>query len=68
MDLKRKIAKEDELNNQLAKINIKPEHVSKIILTHLHADQTDGLKFFPTTEIIVNELEHKHPYANLPTT
>lgn len=68
MDLKRKIAKEDELNNQLAKINIKPEQISKIILTHLHADHTDGLKFFPTTEIIVNELEHKHPYANLPTT
>jgi N-acyl homoserine lactone hydrolase len=68
MDLKRKIAKKDELNNQLAEINIKPEHVSKIILTHLHADHTDGLKFFPTTEIIVNELEHKHPYANLPTT
>ncbi len=68
MDLKRKIAKEDELNNQLAEINIKPEHVSKIILTHLHADHTDGLKFFPTTEIIVNELEYKHPYANLPTT
>ena len=66
--LKRKIAKEDELNNQLAKINIRPEHISKIILTHLHANHTDGLKLLPTTEIIVNESEHKHPYANLPTT
>ncbi|MEO5561904.1 MAG: N-acyl homoserine lactonase family protein [Chitinophagaceae bacterium] len=68
MALQRKITKEDELNNQLAKINIKPEQVSKIILTHLHADHTDGLKFFPTNEIIVNELEYKHPYENLPTT
>lgn len=67
MDLKGKIAKEDELNNQLAEINIKPEHVLKIILTHLHADHTDGLKFFPSTEIIANESEYKHPYANLPT-
>ena len=68
MDLKRKIGKEDELNNQLAKINIKPEQVWKVVLTHLHADHTDGLKFFPTNEIIVNELEYKHPYENLPTT
>ena len=34
MDLKRKIGKEDELNNQLAKINIKPEQVWKVVLTH----------------------------------
>jgi len=65
---KRKINKEDEINNQLAKINIKPEQVSKVILTHLHGDHTDGLKFFPTNEILVNELEHQHPYGNLPTT
>jgi N-acyl homoserine lactone hydrolase len=58
---KRKISKEDELNNQLAKINIKPEQVSTIILT-------DGLKFFPSNEILVNESEYKHPYGNLPTT
>lgn len=65
---KRKIKKEDEINNQLAKLNIKPEQISKVILTHLHGDHTDGLKFFPTNEILVNELEHKHPYGNLPTT
>ncbi len=68
MALKRKITKDDELNNQLAKINIKPEQVSKVILTHLHGDHTDGLKFFPLNEIFVNELEYKHPYGNLPTT
>ena len=68
MSNKRKITKDDELNNQLAKINILPSQVSKVILTHLHGDHTDGLKFFPTNEIIVNELEHKHPYGNLPTT
>ncbi len=68
MALKRKITKKDELNNQLTKINIKPEQVSKVILTHLHGDHTDGLKFFPSNEIFVHELEYKHPYANLPTT
>jgi N-acyl homoserine lactone hydrolase len=68
MEIERKITKQDELNNQLAKINIKPEQVSKIVLTHLHPDHTDGLRFFPVNEIIVNELEHKFPYENLPTT
>jgi|SRR5579871_3356571 len=68
MSNKRKIAKDDELNNQLAKLNIKTEAVSKIILTHLHGDHTDGLKFFPANEILVLESEHKYPYGNLPTT
>lgn len=65
---KRKITKEDEINNQLTKLNIRPEQVTKVILTHLHGDHTDGLKFFPTNEILVNESEHKHPYGSLPTT
>ncbi|MBS1609966.1 MAG: N-acyl homoserine lactonase family protein [Bacteroidetes bacterium] len=65
---KRKITKDDEINNQLTKININPGEVSKVILTHLHGDHTDGLKFFPTNEILVNELEYQHPYGNLPTT
>lgn len=68
MSNKRNIAKDDELDNQLNKINIKPENVSKIILTHLHGDHTDGLKFFPSNEIFVLEDEHKNPYGNLPTT
>jgi glyoxylase-like metal-dependent hydrolase (beta-lactamase superfamily II) len=68
MTNKRKITKDDEINNQLSKINIQPEQISKVILTHLHGDHTDGLKFFPTNDILVNELEHRHSYGNLPIT
>jgi N-acyl homoserine lactone hydrolase len=68
MAIKRKITKEDELNSQLAKIGIRPEQVSKVVLTHLHGDHTDGVKFFPNNEIIVSEMESKHPYGELPTT
>jgi len=64
----RKIGKEDELDSQLSRLSIKPEQVSKVVLTHLHGDHTDGLKFFRTNEIIVNELEHKKPYGNLAST
>lgn len=68
MSNKRKISKQDELDSQLIRLGISPEQVSKVILTHLHGDHTDGLKFFPTNEIIVNEDEYRKPYGNLPTT
>ncbi len=68
MSNKRNIRKQDELDIQLTRLGIRPEQVSKVILTHLHGDHTDGLKFFPENEIIVNEAEFKKPYGNLSTT
>jgi N-acyl homoserine lactone hydrolase len=65
---KRNISKRDELDTQLARLGIRPDQVSKVVLTHLHGDHTDGVKFFPGNEIIVNEAEHAKPYGNLPTT
>jgi glyoxylase-like metal-dependent hydrolase (beta-lactamase superfamily II) len=65
---KRNISKQDELDTQLMRLGIGPEQVSKVVLTHLHGDHTDGLKFFPENEIIVNEAEYRKPYSNLPTT
>jgi N-acyl homoserine lactone hydrolase len=68
MSSRRDIGKKDELDVQLERLGIKPDQVSKVVLTHLHGDHTDGLKFFPGNEIIVNEAEHRNPYGNLPTT
>lgn len=68
MSNKRSISKQDELDTQLTRLGIKPEQVSKVVLTHLHGDHTDGLKFFPENEIIVNEAEYRKPYGNLATT
>ena len=68
MSNKRNISKQDELDTQLTRLGIKPERVSKVVLTHLHGDHTDGLRFFPGNEIIVNEAEYRKPYGNLPTT
>lgn len=58
----------DELGSQLSRLNIGTTKVSKVVLTHLHGDHTDGLRFFKNREIIVNELEYKHPYGSLPST
>ena len=62
------IKTQDELNVQFEKINLKIDDVKLVVLTHLHLDHTDGLKFFPKTEIIVGDLEYKHPYSNMPST
>lgn len=68
MSNKRNIGKQDELDIQLMRLGIRPDQVYKVVLTHLHGDHTDGLKFFPENEIIVNEAEYRKPYGNLPTT
>jgi N-acyl homoserine lactone hydrolase len=68
MSNRRNIGKKDELDVQLEGLGIRPDRVSKVVMTHLHGDHTDGLKFFPRNEIIVNEAEHAKPYGNLPTT
>jgi N-acyl homoserine lactone hydrolase len=57
-----KVSPEDELNNKFDSLRLNVNDVSLLVLTHLHIDHTDGLKFFPKkTEIIVGEYESKHP-------
>jgi glyoxylase-like metal-dependent hydrolase (beta-lactamase superfamily II) len=58
----------DELNYQFEKVNLKVDDVKLVVLTHLHLDHTDGLKFFPKQEIIVGKQEFQHASGNMPTT
>lgn len=61
-----KVDREEEIDRQLLKLNINPKEVKAVILTHLHLDHIDGLKYFPDAEIIVNKLEWEKPYGDLP--
>ena len=56
-----KIQSQNELNNQLKKLNLKVEDVKLVVLTHMHLDHIDGLKFFPKQEIMVGNFEFTHP-------
>jgi glyoxylase-like metal-dependent hydrolase (beta-lactamase superfamily II) len=56
-----KIQSQNELNNQLKKVNLKVEDVKLVVLTHMHLDHIDGLKFFPKQEIMVGNFEFTHP-------
>jgi N-acyl homoserine lactone hydrolase len=60
------INREDEIDQQLLKLNIKPKDVKTVFLSHLHLDHIDGLRHFPENKILVNKIEWEKPYGNLP--
>ncbi len=62
------ISPQDELDRQFERIGLRTGDVSLVVLTHLHLDHSDGLKFFPKTEIIVGKTEFQHPESNMPST
>jgi glyoxylase-like metal-dependent hydrolase (beta-lactamase superfamily II) len=61
-----KVRKEEEIGPQLNDLGIPIEKIKAVILTHLHLDHIDGLKYFPSTPIIVNRREWDKPYGDLP--
>ena len=56
----------EEIGPQLQQLNIDINNVKTVILTHLHLDHIDGLKYFPSTEILVNKYEWEKPFGDLP--
>jgi N-acyl homoserine lactone hydrolase len=47
-------------------LHIDIQNIKAVILTHLHLDHIDGLKYFPSTPILVNKYEWEKPYGDLP--
>ncbi|HEY1872597.1 MAG TPA: N-acyl homoserine lactonase family protein, partial [Chitinophagaceae bacterium] len=60
------VSREDEINMQLQRLNISADRIKAIILTHLHFDHADGIKYFPNTKIMVNKAEWEKPFGDLP--
>jgi N-acyl homoserine lactone hydrolase len=60
------VKQNEEIGPQLNELNIPIEKVKAVVLTHLHLDHADGLKYFPNTEIIVNKKEWEKPFGDLP--
>ena len=64
--LKFQIRKQDELAAQLKKINLKPDDVRWVVLTHLHLDHVDGIQYFPNAEFLLSRTESQRPVGNVP--
>jgi len=60
------VKREEEVGPQLEKLGIKIDDITSVILTHLHLDHIDGLKYFPNTRILVNKYEWDKPFGDLP--
>ncbi len=58
-----KVSREEEIDAQLIDLNIAPEEVDTIILTHRHLDHLDGIAHFPNSQILVNKVENEKPYG-----
>jgi N-acyl homoserine lactone hydrolase len=54
------IGEENFAPEQLAKINVLPRDVTRIIISHLHMDHAGGLQHFPDTEVYVQKDEYAY--------
>lgn len=61
-----KVDTQEEIGPQLNALGIPIEKIRAVILTHLHLDHIDGLKYFPSTPVIVNRREWEKPFGDLP--
>jgi N-acyl homoserine lactone hydrolase len=44
-------------------LDISPQNVRWVILTHLHLDHAGGIEYFPNSEILVSHMEYVRPYG-----
>lgn len=59
VQFRRNIKPEQEIEPQLAKLGIKVQDVTRVVLTHIHSDHANGVAPFLDRPIWVSEREHK---------
>jgi len=57
------ITPEEEIGPQLRALGIPPNEVRWVVLTHAHFDHTDGINYFPNSEIIISRKEHQEVFT-----
>jgi N-acyl homoserine lactone hydrolase len=61
--LKLALTEEEQILYQLAETGLSAADIDAVILTHLHLDHTDGLKFFADKEVLVARRHWEKPFG-----
>jgi glyoxylase-like metal-dependent hydrolase (beta-lactamase superfamily II) len=59
LGMKANVTVAEEIGPQLRSLNIPPESVRWVVMTHLHTDHAGGLYHFPDAEILVSRTEYE---------
>jgi len=60
------VTEEHALPNRLAELDLKPDDIRYVVLSHLHVDHAGGVQFLPNAEFIVQRSEYRyalHPHS-----
>jgi N-acyl homoserine lactone hydrolase len=57
------ISREQEIDQQLKEIGLSSGNIDVVILTHMHIDHIDGVKYFPHSKFLVSKLDREKPYG-----
>jgi glyoxylase-like metal-dependent hydrolase (beta-lactamase superfamily II) len=57
------IQRASEIDAHLQSIGFKPNDIDAVLMTHLHVDHTDGMKYFAHSEFLVSAAELRRPFG-----
>jgi len=60
------ITREQEIDQQLIKVGLNINSIDAVILTHLHLDHVDGIKYFQNSKFLVSKVDWERP-SGVPT-
>lgn len=55
-----------EIGMRLQALEVSIDAISRLVLTHLHVDHTDGIAYFPKADILVGKTEWQNPFGAVP--